>query len=129
MTVFPSRNVFNIPLIPSRMFEKILIATEGTPIMNNAMCYAATLFSTAEFHVISVVDTSVGSIHPTAALVKVLEEKKSSGSSGFFNAVRAPSRPPSPSSPDVQPVSGTTKMLGGFITALIALIGALIASR
>lgn len=57
------------------MFEKILIATEGTPIMNNAMRYAATLFPTAEFHVISVVDTSVGSVHPTAALVKVLEER------------------------------------------------------
>jgi len=57
------------------MFEKILIATEGTPIMNTAMRYVATLFPTAEFHVISVVDTSVGSVHLTAALVKILEER------------------------------------------------------
>ncbi len=58
--------------------------------------------------------------------VRVLEKTKSSGSSGFMSAVRMPSRPPSP---DSQPVSGTTKMMGGFVTALIAVIGALIASR
>jgi nucleotide-binding universal stress UspA family protein len=57
------------------MFNKILIATEGTPIMNNAMRYTATLFPSAEYHVISVVDTSVGSVHLTAALVKILEER------------------------------------------------------
>lgn len=70
-----SRNVFNPPLPLSRMFDKILIATEGTPIMNNAMRYAATLFPSAEYHVISVVDTSVGSVHLTAALVKILEDR------------------------------------------------------
>ncbi len=70
-----SRNVFNALSIMPRMFERILIATEGTPIMNNVMRYAATLFPAAEYHVISVVDTSVGSVHLTAALVKILEQR------------------------------------------------------
>ena len=57
------------------MFDRILVATEGTPIMNTVMRYAATLFPDAEYHVITVVDTSVGSVHLTAALVKILEER------------------------------------------------------
>ncbi|MCK4614112.1 MAG: universal stress protein, partial [Thermoplasmata archaeon] len=68
-------NVFNPPLPPSRIFEKILIATEGTPIMSNCMGYIANLFPESEFHVVSVVDTSVGSVHLTRALVKILEER------------------------------------------------------
>ncbi len=57
------------------MFKKILVATEGTPIMDNAMKFVAHLFPHADVHVISVVDTSVGSVHMTRALVKILEER------------------------------------------------------
>lgn len=57
------------------MFNKILVATEGTPIMGHLTEYIATLFPQAQYHVISVVDTSVGSIDISHHLTKLLKER------------------------------------------------------
>lgn len=59
--------------------------------------------------------------------VKVLEQSKPSGSSGFFNAVRVPSV--RPASQDTQSGSATIKVLGGIVAALIAALGAVLAVR
>lgn len=57
------------------MINRILICTEGTPIMENATEYVAFLFPKAEFHVVSVVDTSIGTVEMTRALTSLLEER------------------------------------------------------
>lgn len=57
------------------MFSKILVATEGTPIMGHLTEYVATLFPHADYHVISVVDTSVGSIDISHHLTNLLTER------------------------------------------------------
>lgn len=57
------------------MFKKILIATDGSGLMNSAIRYVANAFIYSDFHVISVVDTTIGSVQPTKLLINVLEER------------------------------------------------------
>ncbi len=57
------------------MINRILICTEGTPIMDKITEYVTFLFPEAEFHVVSVVDTSIGTVEVTRALMKLLEER------------------------------------------------------
>jgi nucleotide-binding universal stress UspA family protein len=51
------------------MFRKILIATDNSPLMDNIIRYTALLFPQAEFHVLSVIDTSKGNV-PLSSLVR-----------------------------------------------------------
>ena len=57
------------------MFKKILIATDGSGLMRAAIKYVSTVFLYSDFHIISVVDTSIGSVQPTKLLINVLEER------------------------------------------------------
>lgn len=54
------------------MFNKILIATDNSKLMEGLIPYTATLFPQAEFHVISVINTSSGNIPVTNLLKKTL---------------------------------------------------------
>ena len=56
------------------MFEKILIATDNSPLMKNAMQYIATLFPYADYHLINVINTSDGSIPQTSLMRSRLKE-------------------------------------------------------
>jgi len=47
------------------MFDNILIATDNSPLMKNAIQYTATLFPYADYHLINVVNTSDSSIPQT----------------------------------------------------------------
>ncbi len=51
------------------MFDEILIATDNSPLIRNAIEYTANLFPYSEFHLINVVNTSDGSI-PQTKLMK-----------------------------------------------------------
>ncbi len=48
-----------------RMFDNLLIATDNSPLMKNAIQYTATLFPYAEYHLINVVNTSDSSVPQT----------------------------------------------------------------
>lgn len=54
------------------MFEKILIATDNSPLIQNAMEYASNLFTDAEYHLINVLNTSDKSVPKT----KLVESRK-----------------------------------------------------
>lgn len=56
------------------MFDKILIATDNSPLIRNAIEYSATLFPYADYHLINVINTSDGSIPQTQLMRKRLEE-------------------------------------------------------
>ncbi|MBS3782772.1 MAG: universal stress protein, partial [Candidatus Thermoplasmatota archaeon] len=47
------------------MFENILIATDNSPLMKNAIQYTATVFPYAEYHLINVVNTTDSSVPQT----------------------------------------------------------------
>ncbi|MFW5946117.1 MAG: universal stress protein [Candidatus Natronoplasma sp.] len=47
------------------MFDNLLIATDNSPLMKNAIQYTATLFPYAEYHLINVVNTSDSSVPQT----------------------------------------------------------------
>lgn len=51
------------------MFRKILIATDNSRLMDNIIRYTALLFPRAEFHLVSVIDTSRGNV-PLSSLVR-----------------------------------------------------------
>lgn len=57
------------------MFKKILIATDGSGLMRAAIHYVSNVFMYSDFHLISVVDTTIGSVQPTKLLINVLEER------------------------------------------------------
>lgn len=56
------------------MFEKILIATDSSILMPSIIRYAATLFPKAEYHVISVVETSAGLGQISGVLLQQFEK-------------------------------------------------------
>ncbi len=56
------------------MFKKILIATDNSPLMRNAIQYTANAFPYADFHLINVVNTSDGSIPQTPMIQKHLKD-------------------------------------------------------
>ena len=56
------------------MFNKILIATDNSPLMKKAMEYTATIFPYADYHLINVINTSDGSIPQTRLMQKRLRE-------------------------------------------------------
>ncbi|MFW5927653.1 MAG: universal stress protein [Candidatus Saliniplasma sp.] len=56
------------------MFDKILIATDNSPLMKKAMEYTATNFPYADYHLINVINTSDGSIPQTSLMQKRLKE-------------------------------------------------------
>ncbi len=58
-----------------KMFNNILIATDGSPRMRDAISYAGNLFLFSQFHVLTCVDTNVGSLHQPSFLIKILEER------------------------------------------------------
>ncbi len=60
------------------MFDKILIATDNSPLMRNAIQYTANIFPYSEYHLINVINTSDGSI-PQTHLVQTHMEKISKG--------------------------------------------------
>ena len=60
------------------MFKKILIATDGSGLMRAAIKYVSNIFMYSDFHIISVVDTTIGSVQPTKLLINVLEERAQS---------------------------------------------------
>lgn len=47
------------------MFDRILIATDNSPLMKDAIRYTGTLFPYAEYHLINVINTSDGSVPQT----------------------------------------------------------------
>ncbi|MFW6195982.1 MAG: universal stress protein [Thermoplasmatota archaeon] len=55
------------------MFDRILIATDNSPLMKNAIQYTATLFPYSDFHLINVINTSDGSIPQTNLMRKRLD--------------------------------------------------------
>ena len=57
------------------MFKNILLATEGTRSMDRIITYVAELFPEAFFHVISVVNTSVVSIHRAKLLIDLFDKQ------------------------------------------------------
>ncbi|MFO7791593.1 MAG: universal stress protein [Candidatus Saliniplasma sp.] len=56
------------------MFNKILIATDNSPLMKRAMEYTATIFPYADYHLINVINTSDGSIPQTRLMQRRLKE-------------------------------------------------------
>ncbi|MFP3871496.1 MAG: universal stress protein [Candidatus Natronoplasma sp.] len=56
------------------MFEKILIATDNSPLMRNSIEYTATLFQYADYHLINVLNTSDGSIPQTEIMHSKMTE-------------------------------------------------------
>lgn len=56
------------------MFDKILIATDNSPLMRNAMEHTATIFPYADYHLINVINTSDGSIPQTSLMRSKLKE-------------------------------------------------------
>lgn len=58
-----------------KVFDDILIASDGSPPMRNAIKYAGTLFFYSNFHVISCINTSTGHIHLSNLLIRILEER------------------------------------------------------
>ncbi len=52
------------------MFERILIATDNSPLMRNALQYTAHAFPYADYHLINVINTSDGSIPQTPLMQK-----------------------------------------------------------
>lgn len=57
------------------MFKNILLTTEGTRSMERIINYVADLFPDALFHVICVVNTSIGSIHRTKLIIDLFDEQ------------------------------------------------------
>lgn len=56
------------------MFDRILIATDNSPLMKNAIQYTATLFPYSDYHLINVINTSDGSVPQTNLMRKRLDE-------------------------------------------------------
>lgn len=56
------------------MFDRILIATDNSPLIKNAIQYTATLFPYSDFHLINVINTSDGSIPQTSLMHSKLSE-------------------------------------------------------
>ncbi|MFO8109348.1 MAG: universal stress protein [Thermoplasmata archaeon] len=56
------------------MFERILIATDNSPLMKNAMVYTGKAFPYADYHLINVINTSDGSIPNTPMVQRHLKE-------------------------------------------------------
>lgn len=56
------------------MFDKILIATDNSPLMKNAMEYTATLFPYADYHMMNVINKSDGSVPQTPLMHSQLED-------------------------------------------------------
>ncbi len=56
------------------MFDNILIATDNSPLMRNAIQYTAKLFPYSDYHLINVINTSDGSIPQTPLMQKHLKE-------------------------------------------------------
>lgn len=56
------------------MFEKILIATDNSPLMKNAIEYTATVFPYADFHLINVINTTDASIPQTHLMQSKMAE-------------------------------------------------------
>ncbi|HID72048.1 MAG TPA: hypothetical protein EYP29_04815 [Thermoplasmata archaeon] len=57
------------------MFKRILLTTEGTRSMERIINYVSELFPEASFHVISVVNTSIGSLHSTKLLIDLFDKQ------------------------------------------------------
>lgn len=55
------------------MFDRILIATDNSPLMTNAIRYTATLFPYSDYHLINVINTSDGSIPQTNLMKKKIK--------------------------------------------------------
>ncbi len=56
------------------MFEKILIATDNSPLIKNAIEYTGTIFPYADYHLINVINTSDGSIPQTELMQSKMAE-------------------------------------------------------
>lgn len=56
------------------MFDKILIATDNSPLMESAMRYTAKVFPYADFHLINVINTSDGSVPQTNLMQSRIKE-------------------------------------------------------
>ncbi len=56
------------------MFNKILIATDNSKLMESAVPYTATLFPQADFHVINVIDTITTSVPMSSLLRRTLND-------------------------------------------------------
>ncbi len=56
------------------MFDNILIATDNSPLMRNAIQYTAKIFPYSDYHLINVINTSDGSIPQTPLMQKHLKE-------------------------------------------------------
>lgn len=56
------------------MFKNILIATDNSPAIENAMRYVANIFPYARFYIIYVVNTSDGSVPMTNLMIETLEK-------------------------------------------------------
>ena len=52
------------------MFDRILIATDNSPLMRNAIQYTAKIFPYSDYHLINVINTSDGSIPQTPMVQK-----------------------------------------------------------
>ena len=63
------------------MFGRILIATDDSPVMENATRYAATLFPDAEYHVLTVVDIKQSKL-PKSSSIKREARKLSKSTLG-----------------------------------------------
>lgn len=66
-------NIYPILLL-EEMFDKILIATDDSPIMRRAIEYTANLFSWSEFYLISVIDTTDRSIPQNITMREEMRE-------------------------------------------------------
>lgn len=66
-----------------RMFDKILIATDNSPLMKNAIEYSATLFPYSDYHLINVINTTDGSVPQTnlmqSKMAKISQEALETG--------------------------------------------------
>ncbi len=56
------------------MFEKILIATDDSQLVKNAMRYTAVAFPDSQYHLLNVIDTSEKSVPKTKLLMKDLKK-------------------------------------------------------
>ncbi|MBS3817098.1 MAG: universal stress protein [Candidatus Thermoplasmatota archaeon] len=56
------------------MFDKILIATDNSPLMNNAIRFTAKLFPYADYYLINVINTSDGSVPQTDLMQSKMSE-------------------------------------------------------
>lgn len=65
------------------MFENVLIATDNSPLMKNAIQYTATVFKDADFHLINVINTSDSSVPQTnlmqSKMAKISQEALDNG--------------------------------------------------